>query len=100
MATVSETDVDMSELNTVLGPVADPSGQISLSSFYGANNFVPGPPIPNGGPISFSMFQNETRITQNVVATVSGLTSLGMQVNWTTAPTATAYYVTIYSEND
>jgi len=100
MATVSETDVDMSELNTVLGPVADPSGQISLSSFYGANNFVPGPPIPNGGPISFSMFQNETRITQNVVATVSGLTSLGMQVNWTTAPTATAYYVTIYSAND
>jgi len=99
MSTVIEP-VDLTEINTILGPVTDPSGQIVFSRFLGAHNFVPGPSIPKYGPISFSMFNRETALSAAPSISVSSLTANGATASWSPVVGSDHYTVQFYSGTD
>jgi len=99
MSTVIEP-VDLTEINTILGPVTDPSGQIVFSRFLGAHNFVPGPSIPKYGPISFSMFNRETALSAAPSISVSSLSANGATVSWIPVVGSDHYTVQFYSGTD
>ena len=95
--TTIDAPVALTEIDSVLGTRANGNGEISFSQFLGANNFLPGPAVGPAGPISFSMFRNETVIGTPPTVTLTDLTLNGATASWTAVPGADHYTIGIYS---